>query len=62
MYKTGGLQLTCTIVLFAEAGQSLITEAMESSEYEDSVDDFVWDDLLIDEDEDNDINWQTRSR
>ena len=49
------------LVFFAEAGPSSITEAMESSEYEDGADDFVCGDLPIDEDEDNDINWQTRS-
>ena len=46
-------------LLFAEPGPSSITEAMEDSENdsgnEDGADDFVWDELLIDEDKDDGI-------
>ena len=46
-------------LLFAEPGPSSITEAVEDSENdsgnEDGADDFVWDELLIDEDKDDGI-------
>jgi hypothetical protein len=42
-------------VFFVEPGPSLITKGVEGSENEDGAFDFVWDDLLIDEDECDDI-------